>query len=228
MERKKLFEKPIVRKDGTTVWLNFLKPADEGSDKWFEQSVQVGEVLAVGSRVENIRPGDFAIMDYTVDKTAEHVLWENEEEKCMRVLAVSTFKKERFVIPANRRTPHPSIIWNKDDADELSLVIGVVRDGEIHPVYPYMFLDYEGIDEEWKQRDDSVIFTRQIVAPVVNRTVAFVSHKSEYKQGQVLSFDFADLFERMFEGKRFDIGWEHIVLGEPDAITEGNQIKQYS
>lgn len=222
-ERRKLFDVPVKRNDGSLVWLNVNQEAEAFTDKWYEQSVTVGEVLAVGAHVKNIHPGDLAIMDYTVDKTAEHVLWENEEEKCIRVLAVSSFKQAREVIPANRRTPHPTLLCNAGDPDELSNIIGVVRNGTIYPVFPYIFLEYEGIDDEWKQRDGSVLYTQQLIEPVVYRTVSFVSEQSQFRPGQRLAFDVEDLFERMFEGKRFDIGWERVVMGvsEPNKqLTE--------
>lgn len=176
--RDNVFKRTVKTDSGETV--NIFLPAaiDKMDERHSQFFVTCGEVMAVGEDVIEVKVGDIAILDYTQDNNEEIILRYEGEDKLIVVSAVSTFHTDNYEVePANKRR---QIVWQKGDIKELSNVLGVIRNGELSAVYPFVFLNHEStiisrkIASGIEYQEDQKILEREVLAisefsPIVNK-----------------------------------------------------------
>lgn len=156
-DRDSQFIKHIVKDDGSTsfIYVNSkykmeavqggsqrlveLDAADDRSSNYFART---GEILAVGVGVEGIEKGDIAILDYKVDNDDSINVGGDETGKWVTPIAVTSYIKEDVIAPANRQFPKDRIMAKKGEIDNVSDIIGVIRDGNVHAIAPYVFMKF--------------------------------------------------------------------------------------
>lgn len=204
-DRRQMFEKPIVRDDGEVVFLVTGIQAEQGTDASYAQSVSAGEVICVGADVEHVKVGDKVLLDYIVDLTEEIKLYQNKDEKLVRLDTRTIFRPADNIIPANRRTPHPTPAWRKGELDKASLLIAIVREGKLQALWPYLILEHKEVDSEFKMEEGSRFFTlEENEKEIVERKILSTSD-SEFPEGSSVLCENDALFTRTVNGNIFDV-----------------------
>lgn len=225
-ERRKLFEKPIQTVDGRTLWLVTELKADINMEKSYEQTVNVGRVRAVGAHVQGIHPDDTVLIDYIVDVSDEHVIQADALGKLVSVPAVTTFHNKTLLIDANRKTKHPTLVYNEGEPDVISPVIAVVRDGKVYANHPYVLMKHEKYDDTFKARDEYMIHTQEWHrGEAVERTVVAAAPQSACQAGERVMVEEEGLFTREINGDSYDIAFEQdILLGVKFESNEADTV----
>lgn len=200
-----MFEKEITRDDGEVIYLVTGIQAQAGFEKSYEQSISVGEVVLVGSGVNDIKAGDLVILDYMVDLLPEIIVSKNEQEKIVCLDLTTEFYDKKVFVDANRRTPHPTIIADKGQMKKATLLIAYVRDGVINPVWPYVFLEHVPPPSEFQVDGSGSFFTLIEEEQMVERKVLLVNKNTDFKAGEVILCDSDHIFPRELNGKKFDV-----------------------
>lgn len=200
-----LFSKKIIRDDGSTAQLFTDVEESEGYDRRFGQNVSVGTVVAVGANIENVSPGDTAIIDYKVSNDPDITVGYKDGDK-MVALRIKTTYHEHDAVPG----PDGRRLFNKGDFDEVSPVIGLIRKGEVMALSPYVILVHEsrkiirignsGIQTVWEDK-------------FVKREVIAAAPGSGYKKGDKILIQEYDLFSRHIDGKEVSICFEPEIIG---------------
>ena len=149
--REALFNKRIKRDDGTDALIFIAADKgqdDESSSQFF---VSTGEVLNVGKNIKTVAENDTALLDYLCDNDNSIIVGYEGEDKIIAVSAVTTRHKETNIVYANRREDEKGnrvckrdqIVWEKGDIDEMSALLGTIRNGDIIAIEPYVFLEHK-------------------------------------------------------------------------------------
>src|ERR1700761_9646483 len=133
-----LISKEITLEDGTKKRL-FFEPIlfDEGYERRFQQNVSVGEIIGVGNEVEGIQIGDMAILDYLVSNLIDDTVGFVSGDQLISIIAYTTYHKTSSPMIRGRQA------WIKGDYDHISRILGLVREDELIPFDPYVFMEYK-------------------------------------------------------------------------------------
>lgn len=119
-------------------------------------------MICVGAEVDDdLQVGDRVLLDYIVDMTDGIILFHNEDEKVVRLDTRTIFYDKDKVVPANRRTPHPTPVWKKGWLKTASLVIAVVRNNQLMARWPYVVMEHVERDSEFKMEEGSRFYTME-------------------------------------------------------------------
>lgn len=179
-DREGIFEKSFRRPDGTSFKLIVTVDEEKGFDRKATLFVRTAEVMSVGRKVRNIQAGDIAIMDYLVDNDESVVLgWENGDKYVSVIGQTSYYEKEVWAY-ANRQQPKPTDIRvaKKGSVQNVSQILGVIRDGVLTANDPYVFIEHKS-----KDRETSFGFKYQDTKDYCETTVVAVSRLSSEKYG---------------------------------------------
>lgn len=211
-ERRKMFEKPITRDDGSVVNLIIGIQAEHGFEDVFAQAVSIGEVVMVGSNVTDMEVGDLVLLDYIVDTMLDIIVSKNDEEKVVCLDTKSEFYDRTYIVDANRRTPQPTIVYNKGEMKSASLIIAYIRGDNIYTRWPYVLLEHVAPKSEFEMKGK--FFE---VAPeeegMTERTILLPSDRSRYRTGQRVACQAEHLYSRELNGKKFDVIFDGDIAG---------------
>ena len=133
-----VFSKYIKDKNGKEVELFIDIEEASGFERRFQQNVSIGKVVAVGTNVAGVLPGDMAIIDYVVTGTDDYTVGFINGERMVCIDAETKYHTEDSVPNLNGMNT-----YNKGDFDEISLLYGIVRDKKAYSRTPYVFLVHE-------------------------------------------------------------------------------------
>lgn len=211
-ERRRMFEKDIVRDDGKVISLVTSIQSNPDEESFFTQSVQVGDVIGVGSNVSWVKEGDRAILDYTVDINSEHIVYAvSDKDKTVCINAISRYHDSDFLIPANRKRQFDQYVYRSGDLDVASMLIGVIRDGELIPNFPYTILAYREPKKGFNKSGNN-IYMMEYEESVFEREVIAVHNHSKLKVGDIIVVQSESLFDRNADGKLISIIYDHDIL----------------
>jgi co-chaperonin GroES (HSP10) len=142
-EREKLFKKRIKREDGSECDLFLTVEADKDNDRRSTIFVQTGIIMRVGSKIKNVYEGDTAILNYTTDNNDTIIVGYDNGNKMVVIDGNTTYHDRDEIVFANRRTPKNTIVSKRGDYDNISPLLGVIRNEEIIARMPYVFLSHE-------------------------------------------------------------------------------------
>lgn len=211
-ERAKIFERPITTSDGRHFQLMTQVPAEEGIDESFTQTVSVGVVVAVGSQVKGFKEGDVVIVDYTVDISHEFLVEVGDDYKIMSLNAITTYEEEDKIVDPNQRVKHSTVIHRAGDLKDPSMIIAYVRDGVIHPNFPYVFVEYIHVNEE-EQSEESGLWIEGEESKIADRKVLFSYKGSELLPDDIIIAESDAIFNRELNGQKFGVIYEHDIIG---------------
>lgn len=201
-----LFSKWVFRNDGSRVELFIDIPESDGYDRKFTQNVSVGVVVAIGEKVEGIYPGDMAIIDYLVSTGSD---------------ALIGFVNGDMLVAVNAKTKYhtfdalPNIdgrkAFVKGDYDDLSPILGIVRNGKAIAFSPYVFLVH-------KTNKIAVVLPNGRITEhteeIASREIISASAKSGYVDGDSVILKETDLFSRVISNKQLSVCHEEDIFGK--------------
>lgn len=201
--RESLFRKRIVRDDGTAAMLFITVDEDKLNDRKSEIFVSAGQVVSAGKNVDNVLPGDTAIIHYLIDNDDDLIVGYDGPDKLVMVDAITTTHQDANIVYESRKGNRTQAAWLKGDYDNLSSLIGVVRDDKIYPRDPFVMLEHKSNVVGKVTRSGLIYYETE---KVIEREVLSVSPESIENYGivpgvKVLVNDF-DVFSVMIDGKR--------------------------
>lgn len=199
-----MISKEIVRDDGTKAKL-FFEPIHfaEGYDRRFQQNISVGEIIAVGSKVEGIQVGDMAILDYLVSNLVDDCIGYEKGNQLISIIAYTTYHKTSSVMINGRRA------WAEGDYDHISRILGLVRGDELIPFDPYVFMEYK---PDYLKILSARGETMREDAPVVDREVIAAPEDCIWKCGQRVKLRKDDWFDREIAAHRIAVAFKQDLL----------------
>lgn len=139
-DRDAVFRKAITTTTGQQLFITKDLPARRIQDKFYSQTVNIGKVIGVSDDVDHIKIGDQLMFDVTVDSNLNNVFEENENYKRVIIQAKNTYHKESYFAPPNGKKKG-SWVWKKDEMNEMSHIVCVIRDGEFISVNDLILTD---------------------------------------------------------------------------------------
>jgi co-chaperonin GroES (HSP10) len=179
-QRRRMFEKEFVRNDGTKGVLITGIRKDRGEHGASEQFINLGEVIAVGSRVKNIKAGDMAVLDYLVSNDDTIKVLEDEQAEYYSVRGVTTYEPQDVIMDVNRQRQFTMYLCRKGEIKEVSQIVAVIRDSQIIAIDPYVILSFAPY-ETTKQTASGIIFKQK--RDVLRHEIVAVSEITKEKYG---------------------------------------------
>lgn len=201
-----IFYKWIKRDDGSTVQLFTSIESDEGFDNRFTQNVSCGTIVAVGTGVENILPSDTVIIDYMVYNSTDELIGFINGDRLVALDAKTTYHTEDAPPSINMRKAYV-----EGDFDEISKILGVVRNDKLIAFHPYVFLNHKS---NVIQMVSAGGFLIEETEAIVTIEVLSASPDSGYKDGDKVFIKDDDLFFRAIGGKTISVCFEKEILGK--------------
>lgn len=201
--RANVFKKKIVTQDGGESFL-FLPTVNDPSDGRYSQFfVTCGEVIQVGGKVKNAIPGDIAILNYLCDTNDNIIVGYDGEDKLIAVRGLTTRYDSDEIVYQNRHTRRDQIVHLTGDYKDVTEIIAVIRNEELVPFEPYVFLDHQSTIVT-KKTASGIEYT--VDEKILERTIIASSKESDKRCGiskgkRVLVDDF-DIFLIELEGRK--------------------------
>ena len=157
VDREKETIKEIIRDDGTKGHIYIgndyrmetvkggsarLIQVQKEDDISSQNFARFGEVVGVGDGVTEIQVGDTAILDYKVYNDEGIVVEDCPEYKLVCPIAVTDYVKEDKIAYADRKFPKDRILAKKGEIEAITDIHGVIRNGELIAISPYVILNY--------------------------------------------------------------------------------------
>lgn len=150
------FGRELTRDDGSTVRLITAIDTDPDMDRKSKLFRRTGDVLQVGRNVVGIQPGDKAILDYKIDNDDSIEIGHDGIGKLVAVFAVTEYVNKDITFEASRAIKKTTVVAKEGEIQQIADIMGVIRDGVIHAVDPYVFLKYDPF--ALKHSSSSIIF----------------------------------------------------------------------
>lgn len=203
-----LYQKKIVRDDGTTVDLFVSVPAtDDKDERQSSLFVQSGIVEMVSDRVTFVKQGDVAILDYTTfnDRT---VIFSDEPngDRLLIIDPTTTYHKENIVVDANRRTPKSTFVAAQGDIDYGSPLIGLIRKDTLIANAPFVLFEHESV-MQMKVSDAGIFYEvkKRLITRKVLACSALSCEKFGFDHGDTVTVLESDLFTvKLADGRKID------------------------
>lgn len=198
-----LFSKYITVK-GKKVELFLDTQEEEGYEKRFQQNVSVGQIVAVGEKVDGLLKGDVAIIDYTVTGNDDALIGFVNGDRVVSIPAYSTYHEEDSPPQMNGR--HSYV---EGDFDYLAKLLGVIRGGKLIAFSPYVFLKHEDANK-LKVSKEGLMY--EDVDQIVKREVLASGEDSVCSEGDTILLKESDLFPRVIDGKEISVVFESDII----------------
>ena len=204
---RKFFKEVKVGKE--TRMLSISLQAAGIYDEHFSQGVSLARVVSRGDGVDWIGDGDTVVIDYTVDTKGGKLISDENGVKLVRANAVNEYYTDTKLIPQDVFSRSDTYDHKPGDLKSAATIFGVVKDHEIIPNYPYVFLKYTKLG-------DYEVGPNGLIVPssnrdIVIREVLFTHPDSPMKPGDKVMVDFYGLYER-------EVGGELISIAMHDDI----------
>lgn len=212
-DHDKIFYKEVPGPKGEKIRLTLTFPKTSEKDQHYSQGVHLAKVIAAGSEISELAPGDTVMVDYTVDADTARILFDNGERKLVDVVARNIYEEEDEMISATNERPRDLYVWKKGDLKEITVIFGVVKDdGEVVPTDPFVILEYVVVDGKFEE-NDSGILVPIFEGDVVMRRCLFAHPGSKIKQGDLVMVPFESLYEREIYDKMISVCVDTDILG---------------
>lgn len=213
--RESIFSKEITRNDGTKTKL-FINVAaqSEVDERYNSLFVQTGVVEMVGEKVSGVIPGDIALLDYQLCNSERNLFNKDENGEQYWLNATTTFHKKTEIAYQNRRSRRDQIVHKVGDIDEMSMLLGVVREDKVIARRPYVFLENLPVKliKETKMgiqyTETQKILTRRVLGVDSETTKRF-----SIKEGDNILVDDSDIFLVKYGSNKVDCVNEEDCIG---------------
>lgn len=164
--------------------------------------VRTGIIEIVGAGVTEFKVGDTCLLDYNVDNSQSVFIAWDGEDKLVSLPARTVYYTEDVVAYANQHYAKDQKVADKGQQKVVTLIVAVIRDGEIIANDPYVILKHQ-------KEADFVVGKSNILShnkpEIIEREVLAVSEYSqqEYgiKKGSTVMVREADTFDIVWDGQ---------------------------
>ncbi len=160
-----------------------LEQMQASDDRKSQVFVRGGYVEAVAEDVEGIKVGDYALLDHTLDNEDGCIVGWDGEDKLVCIPSKTTYFKKDVIEYGNWKYPSDCVVAYKGEVEKTTLIIAVIRNGEILAQDPYVILEhkeYGGL----KVSTGGILYTEASENTVhIERKVVSVSELSSKKYG---------------------------------------------
>lgn len=214
-----LFVNKITRVDGSEVDMSINTPAAEMDDRAATIFVQIGTVELVGKNIEEIIPGDTAIISYEIFNDPSKIISRDENGILFLVNPTTTYHDSDNVAFGNQRNHRMQLVWEKGEVNEASQLLGIVRDGLILANGPYVFFYYVNNKKDkqaWivEEEDKDIVRSRVLSISKVSEEKYFV------KKNDFVLFRYLDSFDVKIGDTTF------VLVNDSDMIMVEESIMQ--
>lgn|GEM_PF-2182446 len=203
---EELFYKWIKRDDGSKVQLFTSIEQQEGYDQRFTQNLSTGIVIAVGENIKDIYPSDLIILDYLVYNSLDERIGFVNGDLIVSLPAITTYHTEDAPPSINLRRAYVV-----GDIDELSKILGIIRNDKLIARTPYTFLEHK-VNRILKVHGLGIIQEEKEVIAV--REILSASPQSGYKDGDKIFLMEENLWFRQTGDKVISVCFERDIMGK--------------
>lgn len=210
--------KEITRDDGSKVRLFIATPAGDDDDRKATLTVNTAFVTHVSEEVKDIQVGDIAIVNYDLFNSKNNLIEDRGGDGISYWLNSTTiYHDTTHTAYANKKSKRDQIVYERGDIDEMSFLLGIVRDQKLIARSPIVFVDHTSNEQE-KVTGSGLIYTEKLKT-FTRRVLAIGEEASKSKRivegDQVLVADF-DVFEIKMDyyGKSIDAIYEQDIIGK--------------
>lgn len=140
--RESIYSKEITRNDGSKTRLFINVSADPMDERHNSLFVSTAIVEAVADSVKHIKVGDTALIDYTLCNDPSKLVYKDEKGEVYWTNANTTYHKEALIANQTQRSRRDQIVYSAGDIENISSIIGIIRDGILTANDPYVFLEH--------------------------------------------------------------------------------------
>lgn len=209
--KERQFYKEIKLANGKSMKLTLTIPESGLYDGHFSQGVSIAKVAAVGDGVDYLSVGDDVIVDYTIDVDTAKIISEENGIKYVRANALNEYYESDKLISESKFQRTAVYEYRKGDLKSASTIFGVIKDDEIIPNFPYVFLKYVDLEGEFEITESGVVVPSS-EGEIVVRQVLFSHPLSPIKAGQIVMVDFGSLYERDVNGELVSICMHNDII----------------
>ena len=200
-----LISKEVKKADGTTIRLFFEHiHFSEGYERRFQQNISAGKIIGVGDNVNDVHVGDIAILDYLVSNLPDDMIgYERDGSQLISILAHTTYHQNGSGFMNGRQA------WVKGDFDNISRILGLIREDELIPFDPYVFLEYKSdYIKILSMRGEAMRSSEG----VVGRKIIATPEDCIYKCGDFVKLKKDDWFDREINGRTLAVCFKQDIL----------------
>lgn len=212
-----LMGKEITREDGSKVRLFIATPANDDEDRKSELMVQTAVVTHVSEDITDIQIGDVAIVNYDLFNSKNNKIGDHDEEGGLSfwLNASTIYHTDTKVAYANKKSKRDQIVYQAGDIDEMSFLLGLIRNDKLIARSPIVFVDHTS-NEVARVSGSGLIYTEKL--KVFDRRILAISEETSKKKNihegdKILVADF-DIFEIKMNGKSIDAIYENDVIAK--------------
>lgn len=215
--RDNIFKRQFTREDGTKGHIFIGVDDDSQKDRKATIYVSAGTVMSAGENVKTVQPGDLACVHYSVDNNDDIIIGYDGPDKLVVVDAVTTYHTDDLIIEANRKGARTQAAYLKGDYENISSLLGVIRDNELIAMEPFVFLNHES-NEVAKVTRTGILYTEK--QTILEREIIALSETSKekfrLKKGDAILCHDYDTFSVMIDDKQVScINDVDIMVNDP-------------
>jgi len=238
--RRSMTEKEILTNTGEKISLCLRAQATQDTEDLtkFEWSIKVGKIVGLSPGCAGYKLGDLAIMDYIVDCDEQYLVEMDGSDKIVSVPCETTFhgeaiysttygsiKKERSRFGGHIQTFNYTgevnrLVAAPGDVDQLSLVLGVIRQGKLIANDHYLFCRKEPEMSQEMELVDGILAYRNYAETHITRQVLFASPYNQFSPGDTIIALPGSNFDLQIFNQEFDIVPMHDVIAYIEQSTE--------
>lgn len=195
--RETIYSKDIIGSDGKVVKLwKAMREIDQLDERASFLNIQTAIVEDFGDGAAWLKKGDIALINYDICNSQSRIAYYDGDDTIFFLEANTTYHEEDEIAWQTQLTKRDQIVHSKGDYNELSGLLGVIREGVLIANAPYIFFKHEdnvqtlvsntGLMYEQKQK----MIEREIIAVSEETT-----QKYGLKTGMKVVLDDYDTFD---------------------------------
>lgn len=194
--RNSIFEKEIVTSSGEKVKIaTAIQATDDMDERASFLVVQAGIVEDVSPKVNWIKKGDIALLNYDVCNSKERLVYKDGEDCIYFVNVITTYHKEDEIAYQTQKSKRDQIVHQKGEYDELSPLLGIIQDGNLIANCPFIFLEHMS-NVITMVAEGGTLYDK--TDKILERKILAISKESEkkygIKSGNIITVDDYDIF----------------------------------
>lgn len=223
-ERELLTHKEITTASGEKIKLctRWIDPEDD--EARYELALKVGTVIGVSPGVTEIQEGDIALLDYVVDSDISFEVCRDGGDKIVSVPCRTTIHQDsKYVTTYDKKFLEKNVaVYKKGDIDQLSLILGVIREDRLIPNDHYVFCEFRASRSEEMIKLESGLYAYKVYDDTfLSRKVLFCGDAAECCPGEIILATINSNVEITIMDRKFDvipISDIHAVINEFPVI----------
>jgi hypothetical protein len=194
--RESIYSKEITDAKGNKIRLwKEARELDQLDERASFLNVQTGIVEDISDKITWIKKGDIALINYDVCNSLQRFAYADGDDNIYWLDVNTTYHEEDEIVWQNQKTKRNVIVHSKNDYDELSGLLGVIRENELIANAPYIFFKHESnihtmVSPSGLMYDES--------KKIIEREIIAISEESSLKYGlkvgDLVTVDDYDLF----------------------------------